>query len=468
MNVQSEVANLRMTIDNCLTLLSESFPNGFKAGSSIQQRKFRIAYHEKYGTELSESFDLEKEFVHFALYYSGKYYAVTSQMIELMRNMTETIPEEHRHIIFYSVLYNNNVSQLSRCGIYSAEMLKAALRHAVEGYYYEHYYFSYRKHCDLSNEIIAIYGDEEVYLSFEEICRRIPYAEPDQIRGICNRDSRIVHNSEAVYALESKIQIDNNDVKRTEAYLSESIQKHGYAFITKLCIENSIQLNPDISEQALQTVMFQRYFLTKYAKNRKLISPLGVNISINDVLSDFCASNISLTLYELEKYEEDLTGSVENKRSLNAAVYAMVRIDKDSFVNKSEIQFDVTAIDKAIEAYFTATVISLAQIKSFHAFPYIPGYVWNEFLLEGFLRHFSKEWAFLGNDTKDAVTGAIFRKGTNFTTYEDAMARAVVDAGIELTQEAVSDYLLKHKYRIRKGDMSAIMSKAYQITLQKE
>ena len=48
--------------------------------------------------------------------------------------------------------------------------------------------------------------------------RAIPYAEPDQIRGICNRDSRIVHNSEAVYALESKIQIDNCDIKSKMMY----------------------------------------------------------------------------------------------------------------------------------------------------------------------------------------------------------------------------------------------------------
>lgn len=467
-NEQAEEAIIKTYIDNCLTLLSESFPNGLKANSSIQQRRFRAAYQEKYGCELSDSVDLEKELKRFALYYSGKYYAVTAQMIELMRCMIEAIPEEHRHIIFYSMLYRINASQLSKCGVYSAEMLKAALPHALDGYFYENSYFSYRKHYDLSDEIVIAYTEDEVYLSLSELCERIPYAEPDQIRGICNRDPRLVYHSDAIYALESRIQIDSEDIKRTETYLTASIQKHGYAFITKLCIEYSILQNPDIPEHTLQVVMFQRYFQNKYSKNRKLISPLGVNISISDVLADYCTANSSLTLYELEEYEEELTGTVENKRALNTAVRVMVRTDKDSFVNTSEIQFDVEAVDSAIETYFDGTVISLASIKTFHAFPYTAGYVWNEYLLEGYLRHFSKEWAFLGSDTKDAVTGAVFRKETVFASYEDAMARAIVDAEIELTQEAVSDYLLKQKYRIRKGDMSGIISKAYQITIQKE
>ena len=133
------------------------------------------------------------------------------------------------------------------------------------------------------------------------------------------------------------------------------------------------------------------------------------------------------------------------------------------------IDFDIMATDKAIAPFFNERkVISLKNVTSFSLFPDVEGATWNSFLLASFLRRFSECFGFKGENFKAKAVGAIFDKSLKFESYNDAIAMAVADSGIELTQEEVSFFLINNEYRLKNSDFKDIISKAYQIRMREE
>lgn len=453
--------------DQCLAVLRESFTNGIKKDASIAKRRFRSVYAEKYGKDLSDDLDLDGIFGECALEHGGKFYATSTELINFIREQLKDYPVESDMLFYYDAFYDKNISQFSDYGIYSAEMLRSVLQKDFPSYHYKSSCFATHKGLTLAQVINATYGDD-VCLSMDELQSRLPFIGAGQILPVLSRsNSGFVRVDDGTYAMGNHVHIAQSDVEKSKQIIEDDIRTQGYSFVKSLMVEDSEGENPEIPEQALQNVLFDLYLSNEFSRNRDLISPLGEADSIVNVLRNYCIQHKRITLKEVEEYEKEFTGDDSARRSLRVVTDAMIRVSEDTFVDQAD--FDIEAVDKAIEPFFRdRKVISLKNVSSFSVFPDVEELAWNSYLLASFLRRYSERWGYIGEEHNKKSVGAIFSNALTFDSYDDAIAQAVAEADIELTQDEVSHFLLHNEYRLRKADFKDIISKAYQIRMREE
>lgn len=453
--------------ERCLAVLRESFSNGIKRDAEIAKRKFRNAYFGKYDSYLPDEIDLDDLFQENALEYDGKFYATSKELITFIQERLQAYPKESGILFFYDTFYDKNITQFSQYGVYSANMMRAVMEKEFPDYYYKANCFSSHRGLTLEQVVNVAYG-EDICLTISKLQERLPYIGELQLLPLLSRsNSGFVRISDSTYAKESRIHIAKSDIEKSQKIIEDDISKQGYSFIKSIIVEESEVQNPEIPEQALQLVLFDRYLADHFSRKRNLISPLGESDSIADVIKNFCIQHKKITLKEVEEYEMEFTGENTSRRSLRVVAEVMIRVSDDTFVD--HVDYDVAAIDKAIAPFFNnKKVITLKNVTSFSVFPDVDGYAWNSYLLSSYLRRYSKQWGYIGEEHKKKSVGAIFDKSLAFDSYDDAMALAVADSGIELTQEEVSFFLLNNEYRLRDADFKDIISKAYQIRMREE
>ena len=146
-----------------------------------------------------------------------------------------------------------------------------------------------------------------------------------------------------------------------------------------------------------------------------------------------------------------------------------MRVSKNLFVAKDQVEFDVDATDKALETYLSSGYILVKDVDSFLVFPNV-GYEWNEFLLESYLLHYSKKFCLVNNGTSlNNVAGAVAKKDGNYTQFVDICAQALADSGIELKKTVALNYLAEINLITRRSykELDIAMTKARQIRNRK-
>jgi hypothetical protein len=124
----------------------------------------------------------------------------------------------------------------------------------------------------------------------------------------------------------------------------------------------------------------------------------------------------------------------------------MVRVSADLFVKESKVSFDVDKIDEAIALYCRDNFIPLKNVVDFSLFPYA-GYPWNLFLLESYVRRFSRLFKYDVRAVNSANIGVIVRKSFTYSEYDDILAIALAKSSLPLNdKKAVGDYLFDNGY----------------------
>lgn len=456
----------RNLVEQCLTLIKKDFPNGIKRGSGIAKRKFLSAYSEKYGIEFPHDEDFDNLLSQITLEYADKYYAIDNDLIDFIREQLSVYPVDSKMVFSYSAFYNMYIGEFSQLGVYSEEMLKAVLEKEFTNYYNAKY-FATCKGLTIEQMVNTAYG-ENICLSLDELHERLQFVEIKKILSVLSRsNSGFVRVADGKYAMEKRVKIVLTDVEQSRKIIENDLHRHGYSFTTSIIVEESEYENPEISEFALQLVLFDQYLASNYSRNRTLIAPFGETVSIMSVMMSYCKQHKRITLKEIEEYEMELTGKDTARRSLDAAVSSMIRVDEETFID--HLDFDIKAVDKAIESFlYNRGIISLMNVTSFSAFPDVENYAWSSYLLASYLRRYSERWGYMGDETKKKSVGVLFDKKLTFDSYDDALAQAVASSGVELIQEEVSYFLLHNEYRLRNADFKDIISKAYQIRMREE
>ena len=466
----------RITFDNelihrCRSVILERFNNGIKqelqnesGRPTISGRQFIRAYSEIFGEDFPEDIKIEDVVSSFALLYEGKYYAFSEEAFSFLEKSLKQLMNSH-HIFFYSALYNELSSELTGYNIYSANMLCVLIKRIFPDYKYKKNYFSDQRK-GLEETLIDLFKLHGT-LDFEQISEMMPYVDMSVVRQICSRRIELIRIGEGKYSLTEKIEFDDSDVCCSEKIIQDNIKARKYCLTNSLTVEKSIYLNDDIPVLTLQTVLFDRYFSDKYIRVGRLISAKDESISVDRLLTDYCLEHKHITLEELENFELEITES-DKRHSLKIANKYMIRTDTDHFVSKDEIKFDVALIDEKIALFCSRPVISLADINSFNLFPYVEGYSWNSFLLASYIRHFSKKWKLEGIDGRKDVVGAIVDPEIQYEDYDELLMTAVAFSDVELYENEVAGFLVEHGFRMRKTDVSSIISGAYRIREKSE
>ena len=133
--------------------------------------------------------------------------------------------------------------------------------------------------------------------------------------------------------------------------------------------------------------------------------------------------------------------------ALYAAHEQMIRVEKNLFVRDTLINFDVAGVDEALTPFVRGKIIPLRAVTSFTGFPAVEGYSWNLFMLESFLRKYSRKYTFDVAAANSASVGAIYPKSMTFADYLEVQAAAVVQEHVPLESSAVAEFLVEQGYR---------------------
>lgn len=446
-------------------ILSSNFTNGMRKNAAIAQKKFRKAYLDLTGRELPESVDMDVLASAAGVAYDGKFYAVSERDRQEIRKLISTAVDNGNRVIFYEEFYRRHLDFMTRASIFSSDMLSAVLRQILPNMWYNRTFFAPTDDDTLEQDIVNCFGDASMR-TYDEIKVRLVYADLSQIRQVCSYSNKFVWVKDETYALTDRIQLSQADIGQSLDTISQDIERQGFSVFRRISVSESTEWNPDMPEAAIQEALYLKHLAPLYAKNRSIITPLGVSLTAPMIMMEHCKGLRETTLSELQAYEEELTD--KSTCSLYAACETMIRVDRDHFVSLDAIDFNIRAIDDALSLYVQGKVIPLASVKSFTSFPEVDGHPWNLFLLDSFCRHKSLQFHTMGGPAKSRPVGAIFPVQMRFDSYNDLLARAAAESGLALCGDIIAEFLTQNAYTLRRIEISRIISKAQEIRLQED
>lgn len=446
-------------------IISDIFPNGLRKSSKIAKKKFLTAYKNTTGKDFPDNINLDALALQVGFEYENKIYVLSEETKDFLKGVVDDIRKDGFHLVYYKELYNAFSEQLSANKITSADMLKTVLETVAPDMIFRKLYASFSKDASLVDDIIHAYGDD-IYIDYHEIKRRLPYADFNQIRLTCSRSNEFVSMGDEVYALSERITLSEDDIENARKSIERDVADKNFAKLVSIDVYESECMNPGISVYALQTLLFDRFLTENYDRKRSIITRKGTEIRVYDVMKEFCLEHDQVSVSEIEAYERDISGSFTY--GLRAAFDSLIRVNKETFVYRDMVSFDIEATDYAISMYVQNRVFPLADIENFTSFPYVDGFPWNSYLLDSFCSHCSKKFRSMGGPAKHDIIGAIYPIQMMFDNYDSLLAKVAADSDLELTEKTIGDLFSAHKYWLRKRELNEILATAQKFRLKEE
>lgn len=437
-----------------LEILDKRFPNGIRLNSVIDMNKLKNYYAEVTGKYISEDVaDILSALKTVGIKHGDKVYTVSASGKQTLIELFNHLLLEDNNLFYYDEFYDAHADFLHEMHIFSTDLLRTILAEAYPFLWYHKHYCQTNRNATVESEILRCY-ETAVILSYDQLKDRLTYVPISSIKHELAYNSAFIWVKTGVYTHVCKIEFDKVECCDACSRIEEEVTAHGFASLASINVLSSVELNPNLSETAIKNGLFQMHLAERFEKRGNIITKKGVVLNSVAVFENFCRSHDSLTLNELLDYEKEINGSVHSQ-SLFIAYDNMIRTNRNTFVTDSEVQFDVDATDDALARFILGDVIPLRAVTSFMSFPYIAGYPWNLFMLESYCRRFSKRFGFQCLSVSSRNVGAIFKKAVKFVDYAGVLAVAVAVEPIELTPEAVGDFLFESGYVARRTSFVA-------------
>lgn len=430
-----------------LDVIARYFPNGFQLDSIIDRKKLFRLHKEEIEKGIPDGFNIKALLDSCGIAVGKKVYILSEEVKNEIRSTINSLFAAGNNVLFYNLLLNLPIFE--KCHIYEESTLKEVVHMLLPNAVYEKHYMCSHYGISVLQEIVDAYG-RDIKLTYSQIQKRKPYMDLDAIKRELSYSDKFVWDENETYAQAHLIELADTDILEIQSNFLPGVESRGFATMLHLPLADSCALNPGVSYYAIREVMYLRHMSEKYSKNGLIVTKNGETKTSYEVLCEYCCSLEKATLEEINHYGQALLGN-QPTTIVSAAIYNMVRVDRTTFVKDVAIEFDVDAIDRAIEQFVGTKIIPLKNITSFTAFPDVEGYSWNLYMLDCFLRRFSKKFSMNGSPAQTNTVGAVCPKEIRFDSYTDAMAYAVVQDGVEISENAISDYLSKNQFILRRG-----------------
>lgn len=380
--------------------------------------------------------------------FEGKVYTVTNETKQRIKQFAEDYFEDGAKAIFYEEFYAKNEYWLFEASVVSVEMLAGLLRRLFSRLEFTDTYFGYLSaniNTVLVSEIFRIWGDD-ILLSYEQISERLHYIPLDRIKFALAQNSDFIWNSVEVFTHRTRIDATEDEWAAVREAAQRECNKHRYISVTDLPLDDFTERNYELSQTAIHNAAFNVYLSDEYDKRGKIITRKGEDMDALTIMREYCHSLDHVTLGELLDFEKDLTGESHRWVPMQAGYDVMVRIDEDTYLAEHYFNFDVESIDNALEHFVQDEYTPLRTVTTFAVFPHC-GQLWNLFLLESYVRRFSKHFRFESPSVNNKNAGCIVRKHSKLN-YDGIMIDAIAKSNLLLNDEnTVADYLCNNGYR---------------------
>ena len=296
-----------------------------------------------------------------------------------------------------------------------------------------------------------IVPQEGSIIDMVEVSRRILYVDIVFIRNHCKGLHNLVRICQDAYAIVSRIEFDDAEVARGKSQCESAIKAEGFFSLSQLHLDDSAAMNDrGLVDSALRRAFFQRFLSERFDIHGQIVCVKGASIDGQIPLHAFLREHSDVSLEQLEAVAKEY--NIAPRLALKTAHEEMVRVDRERFVAPEQIAFDVPSVDESISGVCEGRIMPFGAFANLSDFPAVPGFAWNEFLLEAFLRRASMGFRLVSPSVPARdVSGAVVPRFNSEWRAEDAFATIALRCGVAAEAEEVGDFLVATQCVLRRS-----------------
>lgn len=435
-------------VKKIIEIIRDNFSNGVR-NDFIDTNKVRKIYSASYSDEnITQSFIADIIRLH-GIEDSGRFYFVSNDNLKDILRFLDKILSSHS-IAYYTKIYEKHSEFFAAMHVFSPEVLKKILQTTVDAHFYFSEFCSAKIATRLDYVVAQIFTVTGNSLSLNDLQEKLPYVPSEKILEILSDTKKYLPTSAGKFIPCYKIQFDTEEIFSAWQKISLCIDRVGYATPEDYDLSSNFALNPELAEKDLRNVICEKFFSSDFVKRGKRLYKKGDTATKSDGvlnrLRKFIAEQSELPLAKIFAFDKNLMPNV----ALSAAYEQMIRVSENYFIKDSLITFDVDGVDEALTPFVQGKIIPLRAVTSFTGFPPIESYPWNLFLLESFLRKYSRRYVYAAPAVNSSNLGAIYPKSMNFADYLDVQVAVIVQEKIPLNKAAVEIFLVGNGFRQRR------------------
>lgn len=442
--------------DSLIDVLKQCFSTSYRLQSHLDWRRLQHSYESITGEKLTLSqkeveYLLEKN----CIVYDGKAYKPETMLSEEMKNRVFSYIEDNfnqgKKTIYYQAVFQEFSNEFLDHNIYDDKMLRKYLAYTAKNkYFYQKNYMTKELFVrdDPIDEIRTCLTNNILPMKFADLNKVLSHIPSSKIKQILTSNAEFALNGKQEYFCADSLVLTDDDLKKIKNLIEQSIQDQ--EFISGNELYDAIKAKyPYMCEQneAITPLGWRNALKYKlygdFSFNGNIISTFGSRLSMGDCFENFAKSRDRFTIDELLNFA---------KNNLDTTVYYdslykyATRASHDEFVSKNECYFNVNETDKTLDIYCSEDYIPLSYIREFAVFPeaFMP---WNIYLLEQYVAFYSDKYQlFHNNFNNDCVVGAIVKKTSNFSSFDDLIVDVLAKSNVELKKSQALDYLASNGY----------------------
>lgn len=459
-------------------LLANKFPRGYKIGSYVEFSRLKKFYFDEYGDEIDmDRKDVDEDVRLCGIEYDGRVYLpefmCPDSIKEVLLSFIDDYFEKGGSCIFYSVLFQVFNERFLDSHILNDKMLRQYLEYINTGnWHFSEQYFSHERNVTVNilQEVIDFVKDQGGVVSEDDVVASLKHFPEQQVReAFDERDTNLVSCGRNLRFHIDNFVITKDELSTIENIIKESISCSKFITFSELMnymaasVPAVIENNSCFTEIGIRNALSQKLD-TKFNFYNSVISDSRHPIRPEDAFIEM-AKRPHYTIDDVKALADDC-GTLPNLY-LEPMLRYSIRVDKDNFMAKDRVHFDVDAIDDVLLRLCEGDYIALSDVTMLSTLPSCE-YKWTHFLLECYVAFYSKVFKLLHNKYfgQANATGGIVKRRSNINEFNTLAATAVVDAGIPIEKKAILQFLSDKSYIVQRRyeDIDKVIGLANKLT----
>lgn len=454
------------TAQRLINIVEENFYNGIR-DDFIDTSKILRLFSYYYPNEIIFR-ESVVEIIHSnAIENKGRFYFIAPDTVETIQYFLDEILKKNS-LAYYTAIYRKHFDFFTRLHISSPDVLKKTL------HCYDKRHFHFPEFCAINKTAYLDYEVEKIFtrlqkpLSLEDLIIKLPYVPAEKIAAALSDTKKYFLTQKRFYFLFDQLKFDVAEIDSVKNKLRCYIAENGDANIEDCDFSSTFSQNMGISEKDLQNIIYEKFLSHDFTKRGNKLFKKGTSdknntASIIAKFKKFLDTQDEIPAKKLFAAAQNF--GIDSSATLAIAHEKMIRTDKNFFVKDSLIKFDVAKVDAALADFVQDKIIPLRAVTSFTSFPPIKSYSWNLFLLESFLRKYSRQYIFNSPTFNSVNVGSIYPKFMKFADYLDVQTAVIIQEKIPLKKLRVESFLVEHGFRTNRIDSvtEKIIRKAQEI-----
>ncbi|MDO5310272.1 MAG: hypothetical protein Q4G03_12385, partial [Planctomycetia bacterium] len=450
-----EFVNSQRRLDAVREVMRSRYSTGGLRVFGNAFESFKDMYAELTGESVTE--DDAKLLLDKVCVYNDDYYYYVSE--DMRQELSQTVRDAFAFcgVVYFVPLFNKHFMHESKWNFLTQELMVQLIREQFPLLRYEERFMTNdpeRTVSELIHEKLEELFSNEPYQKVDQLATDLPYIPKLTIQTSCSTFQKVVADNKGTYIWLDVLQFDMDEVERTRRNLAQWLQNHEAASVRHIIAERTAELNM-VGPLIAQNAIYLKFLSDEYDKSNGLIFHAGAKIKPDNLVKSYCEEiEETVEVDTLEAFREEM--AIPKDRFDSNIHEWLFKLSEKLFAPVWMIQFSpqvVQRVDEIIAAFTQNSVIALKDVSSFTSFPYVENLTWNRYSLGSYVYRASKAFKLLtpSQGTSKQDRGVIVSRSNTELAYDDALAHMLLRAGVELTDDAVNEYLVEHGLRLRRG-----------------